>query len=147
MSFVRTLAVVALGLGLALPAAMAADKAAAPAAQLRSLCDGCALVSAVREEQRKGEASGVGAVGGAVLGGLLGNQVGGGTGRTVATAGGAVAGGLAGHEIEKRMKKHSVWVTRVTLKNGQQRQFEQADAPAWRKGDVVRIEGDRLVRK
>ncbi len=38
----------------------------------------------------------IGAIGGAVLGGFLGNTVGGGTGRSLATAGGAVLGGVAG---------------------------------------------------
>jgi uncharacterized protein YcfJ len=38
---------------------------------------------------------------GAALGGLLGHQVGGGTGRDLATVGGAVAGGVAGHKIQR----------------------------------------------
>ena len=38
----------------------------------------------------------MGAIGGAVLGGFLGNTVGGGTGRSLATAAGAVAGGGGG---------------------------------------------------
>lgn len=42
----------------------------------------------------------IGTLGGAVIGGLLGNTVGGGTGRTLATAAGAVAGGVAGSAIE-----------------------------------------------
>jgi len=40
-----------------------------------------------------------GAAIGAVIGGILGHQVGGGTGKTVATAGGAVAGGLIGSRV------------------------------------------------
>ena len=39
---------------------------------------------------------------GAVVGGLLGNQVGGGTGKTLATIAGAVGGGYVGNEIAKR---------------------------------------------
>jgi hypothetical protein len=39
---------------------------------------------------------------GAVVGGLLGNQVGGGTGKTLATVAGAVGGGYVGNEIAKR---------------------------------------------
>ena len=39
---------------------------------------------------------------GAVVGGLLGNQVGGGTGKTLATVAGAVGGGYIGNEIAKR---------------------------------------------
>jgi uncharacterized protein YcfJ len=37
-----------------------------------------------------------GAIVGALIGGVLGHQVGGGTGRDVATAGGAIAGGVIG---------------------------------------------------
>lgn len=37
---------------------------------------------------------------GAVVGGLLGNQIGGGTGKKLATVGGAVAGGAAGRAIQ-----------------------------------------------
>ena len=37
---------------------------------------------------------------GAVVGGLLGNQVGGGSGKKIATVAGAVAGGAAGRQIQ-----------------------------------------------
>lgn len=39
---------------------------------------------------------------GAVVGGLIGNQIGGGSGRTLATVAGAVGGGYIGNEIAKR---------------------------------------------
>ena len=39
---------------------------------------------------------------GAVIGGILGHQVGGGTGRDIATVGGAVAGGVVGSRINSR---------------------------------------------
>jgi len=39
---------------------------------------------------------------GAVVGGLLGNQVGGGTGKTLATIAGAVGGGYLGNEVAKK---------------------------------------------
>ena len=42
---------------------------------------------------------------GAVAGGLLGNQIGGGTGRTLATVGGAAAGGYAGNQVQKNMQE------------------------------------------
>lgn len=43
-----------------------------------------------------------GAIVGGVVGGLLGNQVGGGNGRTVATAGGAIAGTIIGSQVQTR---------------------------------------------
>jgi outer membrane lipoprotein SlyB len=124
-----------------------AQASAASGVNLSTLCDTCAVVDSVRTQTRKGKGSGVGVVGGAVVGGLLGHQVGGGTGKTLATVGGAVAGGVAGNEIERRVKKYTVWVTHVTLKNGTQRSFEQRSAPAFKAGDVVHVEGDHLVRK
>jgi len=42
---------------------------------------------------------------GAVAGGLLGSQIGGGTGRTLATVGGVAAGGYAGNQVQKNMQE------------------------------------------
>ena len=42
---------------------------------------------------------------GAVAGGLLGNQVGGGSGKTLATVAGAAAGGYAGNQVQKNMQE------------------------------------------
>ena len=42
---------------------------------------------------------------GAVAGGLLGSQIGGGTGRTLATVGGVAAGGYAGNQVQKNLQE------------------------------------------
>ena len=42
---------------------------------------------------------------GAVAGGVLGNQIGGGTGKTLATVAGAAAGGYAGNQVQKNMQE------------------------------------------
>lgn len=47
----------------------------------------------------------IGAIGGAVLGGFLGNTIGGGSGRSLATAGGAVLGGVAGQGVQGALNK------------------------------------------
>ena len=47
----------------------------------------------------------IGAIGGAVLGGFLGNTIGGGAGRSLATAGGAVLGGVAGQGVQGAVNK------------------------------------------
>lgn len=104
-----------------------------------ALCNGCARVTELHTETRRGQASGVGAVGGAVVGGLLGNMVGGGTGRKLATVGGAVAGGYAGNEIEKNQKTHTVWVIQLQEADGRQRRFERSADPGLRVGDDVRL--------
>jgi uncharacterized protein YcfJ len=114
---------------------------------LSSLCDGCGVVSNAHTETRKGKASGVGAVGGAVAGGVVGHQLGGGSGKTALTVLGAVGGGLAGNEVEKNMKKYTVWVTTVTFKDGTHRKYETTGNPGLRSGDVVVIENGHPVRK
>ena len=45
-----------------------------------------------------------GTAAGAVVGGLLGNQVGGGSGKKLATVAGAVGGGFAGREVQGRIE-------------------------------------------
>jgi outer membrane lipoprotein SlyB len=107
-------------------------------------CDDCGRVAEVRQEKRKGSGGAVGIVGGAVVGGLLGNQIGKGTGNTVATVGGAVTGGFAGNEVQKHVGSKTVWVTRVTLRDGSHRSFEQEAQPAWKAGSLVKVHGKGL---
>lgn len=58
----------------------------------------------------------VGAVAGGVLGGVLGHNVGGGTGKTVATVGGAVLGTLAGQNIGSKYNSSSAPTYQVVRK-------------------------------
>ncbi|MGM0536334.1 MAG: glycine zipper 2TM domain-containing protein, partial [Pseudomonadota bacterium] len=46
----------------------------------------------------------VGSAAGAIVGGLLGNQVGGGSGKKIATVAGAIGGGLVGREVQERVE-------------------------------------------
>jgi outer membrane lipoprotein SlyB len=109
------------------------------------VCEDCGRVNEVKQEKRKGSGGAVGIVGGAVVGGLLGNQIGKGTGNTVATVGGAVAGGFAGNEVQKRVTSKTVWVTRVTLRDGSTRSFEQEAQPTWKAGSLVKVQGKALA--
>ncbi len=109
--------------------------------RLSSLCSDCAVVASVKRETKKGKGSGVGAIGGAVAGGVVGNKT---TDSTIGTVGGAAVGGLLGNEIEKRVKKEKVWVTRVTLKDGSTRKFTSESEPSWSAGSVVDIDNGRL---
>lgn len=106
---------------------------------LASLCERCALVTEVHTETRRGQGSGIGAVGGAVVGGLLGNMVGGGNGRKLATVGGAVAGGYAGNEIEKNQKTRTVWIVQAKDRDGQVHRFERSSDPGVQSGDQVTL--------
>ena len=103
-----------------------------------ALCDSCGTVQHVTQEKRKGKGGAAGIVGGAVVGGLLGNQIGGGTGKSLATVGGAVAGGYAANEVQKHVTSKTVWVTRVKMKDGSIRNFEQEARPTWAAGSAVR---------
>lgn len=46
----------------------------------------------------------LGSAAGAIVGGLLGNQIGGGSGKKIATVAGAIGGGLAGREVQERIE-------------------------------------------
>ena len=108
-------------------------------AQPARTCHDCGRVESVQAVQSQADPSGVGIVGGAVVGGLLGNQVGGGSGRTLATIAGAVGGGYAGNEVEKRTRTATTYQVRVRMENGQVRSFPYNNQPNWRQGDRVRV--------
>lgn len=110
-----------------------------PVAQAAAVCEICGKVEGVRTVEVATKPSGVGVVAGAVVGGLLGNQVGGGTGKTLATVAGAVGGGYAGNEIEKRTRKGTSWEVDVRMENGEKKSFRYEAQPSWRAGDRVKV--------
>jgi outer membrane lipoprotein SlyB len=115
--------------------------AAAPA------CTNCGTISAIREVEKKGEGTGLGAIGGAVIGGVLGNQIGRGKGKTIATVGGAAGGAYAGHQIEKSARSAKVWNVTIRMDNGSDRTIALGSAPALAVGDKVRLEGNNIIRQ
>jgi outer membrane lipoprotein SlyB len=127
-----------------------ADKAASAAAALKekaklaTICADCAVVEGTKRETRKGDASGIGAIGGAVAGGVVGNKT---TDSTLGTVGGAAVGGVLGHQIEKRVKRTKVWVTTVTMKDGSTRKFEADKDPKWAVGSVVEVKDGKLAKR
>ena len=58
-----------------------------------------------------------GTVVGALAGGLLGNQIGGGTGKKIATVAGAVGGGYAGNKVQEGMQERDTYTTTQTRCN------------------------------
>ncbi|WP_397408778.1 glycine zipper 2TM domain-containing protein [Polaromonas sp.] len=126
--------------------------AQAPAAAPRPVvCADCGTVEAVTAVQRQGEVNGVavgnttvglGTVAGGVVGGLLGNQVGGGSGKTAMTVLGVAGGAFAGNQIEKNMKKVTVYQVRVRMNDGSTRNVEVSSSiPV---GSRVIVEGNNL---
>jgi uncharacterized protein YcfJ len=55
----------------------------------------------------------IGTVAGAVLGGVIGHQIGGGTGRDIATVAGAAGGGYAGNRIQKNLQDRDTTTSTV----------------------------------
>jgi outer membrane lipoprotein SlyB len=110
--------------------------------QQREVCATCGTVEAVTPITRKGQGTGLGAVGGAVLGGVLGHQVGSGRGNDLATVVGAVGGGVVGHKVEQNVRKTTVYQVRVRMDDGSSRTIEQASAPAV--GSKVTLDGNSI---
>ncbi|MDP1716735.1 MAG: glycine zipper 2TM domain-containing protein [Burkholderiales bacterium] len=108
-------------------------------APARVKCAECGVIESTREVNRAGEGSGLGVVGGAVVGGLLGNQIGGGRGNQAATVVGAVGGAVAGNQIEKSVKSAKSYEITVRFDDGSSRVITEANPPAWRTGDHVKV--------
>ena len=122
------------------PAPSIAQAPAAPTPN--AICIQCGTVESATPIMRAAPSSGVGVVAGGILGAVLGNQVGGGSGKTATTILGAVGGGWAGNEIEKRVKKETVYEVKVRMDNDRTRTFELAGPVA--AGTKVTAEGDSL---
>lgn len=115
------------------------------------VCADCGTVEAVTAVQRQGQVNGVavgnttvglGTVAGGVIGGLLGNQVGGGNGKTAMTVLGAAGGAFAGNQVEKNMKKVTVYQVLVRMNDGSTRTVEVSSSiPV---GSRVIVEGNNL---
>ena len=73
---------------------------------------------------------------------LFRSQVGNGNGKTVATIIGAIGGGFAGNEVEKRMKRETVYQVGVRMEDGSRRTVEVAQAPAV--GSKVTVDGSSI---
>jgi outer membrane lipoprotein SlyB len=93
----------------------------------------------VQADSRLGGAIGTG--GGAVIGGLLGNQVGGGSGRQLATAAGVIGGAVAGSKIEESANRVRAWEIEVRLDNGQNAVVVQKADQNFQVGQRVRLIG------
>lgn len=77
----------------------------------------CREVAVTRQRPVKDQHQIAGTAIGAVVGGLLGNQVGGGTGKKIATVAGAVGGGYAGNKVQEGMQARDTYTTTETRCN------------------------------
>jgi uncharacterized protein YcfJ len=71
----------------------------------------CEDVAVTRKAPVKDEHKIAGTAVGAVVGGLLGNQIGGGSGKKIATVAGAAAGGYAGNKVQGNMQDSDTYTT------------------------------------
>ena len=115
-----------------------------PADFHKKVCIDCGVIESVREIEKPGQASGLGAIGGVVAGGVLGHQVGAGRGRDVMTVLGAIGGGLAGNQIEKSARKTREYQVSIRFEDGSTRVITQDTQPVWRKGDKVKLVGGAI---
>lgn len=129
------------------PVQVATQAPPEPAAQPRAapVCTNCGAVASVNAITQKGEGSGLGAIAGGVLGGVLGHQVGGGTGKKIATVAGAAGGAYAGHQVEKNMKSTTHYDVVVNMNDGTTRTFSYDTQPAFQTGAKVRVVNGALV--
>ena len=118
-----------------------ANVAALPA----RICANCGTVEAINTIQVKGDGSYIGLIGGGVAGAVLGSQVGNGRGKTAAELLGAVGGALAGREIERNVNKNTHYEVVTRLESGGTQTVTYNEAPPFKMGDRVRIEGNVLV--
>lgn len=102
----------------------------------------------VVQTPQQAQGSGLGAILGGVAGAVVGHQIGGGTGRDLATIAGAVGGALAGNEIEKSGNAKVVQTYRATVRldSGSARTYELSSASDLHIGDRVRIQNGQLSR-
>jgi outer membrane lipoprotein SlyB len=125
-----------------------AERQAKPAARevenAPPVCADCGTIASISQQKAPGQGSGAGAVLGAVTGGLVGHQVGGGTGKKIATVAGAVGGAYAGHQVEKRVRSTTYYTVGVNMEDGSYRSVEVADVSNLSVGSKVRVVGNSL---
>ncbi|SER73276.1 outer membrane lipoprotein SlyB [Vreelandella subterranea] len=84
----------------------------------------------------------LGGGGGAIIGGLLGNQVGGGSGRQLATVAGALGGAVAGTAVEDRANRINALEMEIRLDDGSDVVVVQRADRQFQPGQRVRLIGN-----
>ena len=108
---------------------------------------GVGTVQSIQEAQESSKTGNVvGALGGALVGGWLGSNIGGGTGRTIATGVGAVGGAFVGKSVGGNMSQHTVWYVTVRFDDGIDRRIRVEQVPSYRPGDRVRVSDNFIER-
>ena len=110
-------------------------------------CANCGSVESVNIVEVKGDSPNViGTIAGGLLGGVVGHQVGGGSGKDLATIVGAVGGAYAGNRVESNMGKTKIFRVAVRLDGGSMQNFDYANDPSVQVGTRVKVENGVLIR-
>jgi outer membrane lipoprotein SlyB len=120
-------------------------KTGATKASAAPVCNECGSVTGIREVNKPGHATGLGAVAGGVLGGVLGRSVGGSNHRTAGTVVGAAGGAVAGHVIEKKAREGKVFEIDVRFDDGSTRTITQETHPSLSQGSRVKLVNGALA--
>lgn len=121
--------------------------------QTRAVCHNCGVIQSVQViDERVGnnrDNNALGALGGAVVGGLLGNQVGGGSGRDVATIAGALGGAYAGNEVARNQNGNGgiarVFQVNLRMDDGATQSLRLNQNPNLSSGQRVRLENGQII--
>lgn len=105
-------------------------------------------VDVIRTEERGSRSSTAGAVIGGIAGAVVGNQIGGGSGRALATAAGAVGGAVVGNNVgsRNRTEVHETFRVSIQLDNGGVRAYDVPSPGDLRVGDRVRVQDGQISR-
>ena len=133
--------------------APAADAAAAPAAAppvaarvetppapAPIVCSSCGVVRSVTAVAQQGEATGIGAV----VGGLAGNQVGGGSGKKIATVAGVIGGAVLGNKVEQNRNSANYYEIVIDMETGGQQFITVQDPAGISPGSRVTVQGSNI---
>ena len=126
---------------------MNAPKPAPAPVPAKVVCADCGKVTAVTTAEKAGDSGALGVIAGGAAGALLGHQVGGGTGKDLATIAGALGGAYAGKKIEGMVKTQTVWTVSVQYADGRKANFEFQQDPGMKIGDSVKNAGASIVRE
>jgi outer membrane lipoprotein SlyB len=122
---------------------------AAPAAPIPApapeVCNSCGVVRSVTAVSQEGRASGAGAVIGGIVGGVAGNQVGGGSGKKIATAAGVIGGALLGNNIEQNRNATSQYEVVIDMETGGQQIILVPNSMGISPGSQVTVNGGNIT--
>jgi outer membrane lipoprotein SlyB len=94
---------------------------------------------------QQGQATGAGAVIGGIVGGVAGNQVGGGSGKKIATVAGVIGGAVLGNKVEQNRNTSSYYEIVIDMEGGGQQFLTLENASGISPGARVTVQGGNIA--